>query len=105
MFTPSLRDRGIDERNIPPLNRIGDPDDILASVRVENGKVDTFLSPVSVISLTNGHLQILAETYQAMPSYRVCTAHGVTQLTEGLASKLQCLLEMRAREESRAANA
>jgi len=29
----------IDERNIPPLNRIGDPDDILASVRVENGKV------------------------------------------------------------------
>jgi hypothetical protein len=28
-----------DERNIPPLNRIGDPDDILASVRVENGKV------------------------------------------------------------------
>ena len=29
----------LDERNIPPLNRIGDPDDILASVRVENGKV------------------------------------------------------------------
>lgn len=40
-----------------------------------------------------------------MPSYRVCTAHGVTQLTEGLASKLHGLLEMRAREESRAANA
>jgi hypothetical protein len=106
MFTPSLRDRGIDERNIPPLNRIGDPDDILASVRVENGKVKYLPEPsLSVISLTNGDLQILAETYQAMPSYRVCTAHGVTQLTEGLASKLQCLLEMRAREESRAANA
>jgi len=29
----------IDERNVPPLNRIGDPDDILASIRVENGKV------------------------------------------------------------------
>jgi hypothetical protein len=28
-----------DERNVPPLNRMGDPDDILASVRVENGKV------------------------------------------------------------------
>ena len=28
-----------DERNIPPLGRIGDPDDILASVLVENGKV------------------------------------------------------------------
>ncbi len=28
-----------DERNIPPLGRIGDPDDIVASVLVENGKV------------------------------------------------------------------
>ncbi|KAI9463952.1 hypothetical protein BJY52DRAFT_876856 [Lactarius psammicola] len=70
-----------DDRNIPALNRIGDPDDILASVRVEGGK-------------------ILAETYQAMPSYRVCTAHGVTQLTEGLTSKLRTLLDARAREES-----
>ncbi len=48
-------------------------------------------------------LQIIAETYQAMPSYRICTAHGVTQLTEGLASKLQDLLEVRAREERRTA--
>lgn len=45
-------------------------------------------------------MQILAGTYQAMPSYRLCTAHGVTQLTEGLASKLRGLLKMRAREES-----
>lgn len=29
----------LDERNIPPLGRIGDPDDIIASVRVEDGKV------------------------------------------------------------------
>ncbi|KAJ8521505.1 hypothetical protein ONZ45_g1822 [Pleurotus djamor] len=28
-----------DDRNIPPLGRIGDPDDILASVLIENGKV------------------------------------------------------------------
>jgi len=27
-----------DERNIPPLGRIGDPDDIIASVRVQDGK-------------------------------------------------------------------
>ena len=27
-----------DDRNVPPLNRIGDPDDILASVRVEGRK-------------------------------------------------------------------
>ena len=29
----------LDERNIPPLGRIGDPDDIIASVRVQDGKV------------------------------------------------------------------
>jgi hypothetical protein len=34
-----------------------------------------------------------------MPSYRLSTAHGVTQLTEGLALKLQGLLEKRANEE------
>jgi hypothetical protein len=56
-FTPSLRDRDIDERNVPPLNRIGDPDDILASVRVENGKVDIFLAQsLCVVSLTDEHL-------------------------------------------------
>jgi hypothetical protein len=31
-----------DGRNFPPLNRIGDPDGILASVRVENGKAGSF---------------------------------------------------------------
>lgn len=29
----------LDERNPPPLGRIGDPDDIIGSVRVENGQV------------------------------------------------------------------
>ena len=29
----------LDERNIPPLGRIGDPDDIIASVRVQDGEV------------------------------------------------------------------
>jgi hypothetical protein len=38
-LTLSDATRDIDERNIPPLNRIGDPDDILACVRVESGKV------------------------------------------------------------------
>ena len=37
-----------DERNVPPLNRIGDPDDILASLRVENGKVGLLLFPSPV---------------------------------------------------------
>jgi hypothetical protein len=29
----------LDMRNVPALGRIGDPDDIIASVRVEGGKV------------------------------------------------------------------
>ena len=33
-----------DDRNIPPLNRIGDPDDILASVLVKDSKVGFSLS-------------------------------------------------------------
>lgn len=31
--------RWLDSRNVPALGRIGDPDDIIASVRVEEGKV------------------------------------------------------------------
>ncbi|KAL1670290.1 hypothetical protein GGF50DRAFT_42901 [Schizophyllum commune] len=64
----------LDERNIPALGRIGDPDDIIASVLVEDGR-------------------ILPETYQPMPAYRVVTADGVVQLSEGLAQKLKELLE------------
>ncbi|KAJ7756956.1 hypothetical protein B0H16DRAFT_1537533 [Mycena metata] len=69
-----------DERNIPALGRIGDPDDIIATVLVEDG-------------------EIRPETYQAMPSYRICTSDGPTQLTEGLAQKLQAVLEERAKAE------
>ncbi|OBZ76662.1 Tubulin-specific chaperone C [Grifola frondosa] len=69
-----------DSRNLPALGRIGDPMNILASVRVEDGK-------------------ILAETYQPMPAYRLCTTDGVLQLTEGLAQRLRELLEARVREE------
>jgi hypothetical protein len=95
-----------DDRNLPPLNRIGDPDDIIASVRVQGGKVRLFFCnpsfsfPGWLKRPPARAVQILAETYQAMPSYRVCTAHGITQLTEGLASKLRSLLDARAREES-----
>ncbi|KAF9224786.1 hypothetical protein BS17DRAFT_795164 [Gyrodon lividus] len=64
----------LDNRNIPALGRIGDPDDIIASVLVENSR-------------------ILPDTYQAMPSYRLCTADGPTQLTDGLAKNLKSVLE------------
>ncbi|KAJ7326493.1 hypothetical protein DFH08DRAFT_886066 [Mycena albidolilacea] len=69
-----------DDRNVPALGRIGDPDDIIATVLVENG-------------------EIRPETYQAMPSYRICTSDGPTQLTPGLSQKLQVVLEARARSE------
>lgn len=59
-----------DDRNIPPLGRIGDPDDIIGTVLVQNSK-------------------IMPETYQAMPAYRLCTADGLTKLTPGLAQELQ----------------
>ncbi|KDR80161.1 hypothetical protein GALMADRAFT_242422 [Galerina marginata CBS 339.88] len=57
------------ERNIPALGRIGDPDDIIGSVLVEAS-------------------EIKYETYQPMPSYRVCTSDGVLQLTPGLTKHL-----------------
>ena len=43
--------------------------------------------------------QILPETYQVMPSYRLCTSDGLPQLTPGLAQKLKAVLEERARLE------
>ncbi|KAJ7291225.1 hypothetical protein C8J57DRAFT_1271865, partial [Mycena rebaudengoi] len=40
------------------------------------------------------------ETYQAMPSYRICTSDGLTQLTPKLAQKLHEVLEARAKSEN-----
>ncbi|KAG7095890.1 hypothetical protein E1B28_006578 [Marasmius oreades] len=71
-----------DNRNVPALGRIGDVDDIIATVLVEEGK-------------------ILPETYQIMPAYRLVTADGVTQLTPGLAEKLKSVLEERAAQEKK----
>lgn len=62
-----------DQRNPPPLGRIPDADDILASVRVEEG-------------------QIIPETYEPMPSYRLVTSDGVCQLTESLLEKIKASL-------------
>lgn len=69
-----------DQRNIAALNRVGDPDDIIGTVMVRDGK-------------------ILASTYQPMPSYRVCTSDGLTRLSDGLNSRLlEDMLKERARE-------
>jgi hypothetical protein len=72
-----------DERNVPALGRIGDPDDIVATVLVEDGK-------------------ILPETYQPMPAYRLCTADGVVHLTSGLTVRLRQVLEEHAKGETEA---
>ena len=40
-----------------------------------------------------------AETYQPMPSYRLCTSDGVLQLTEGLAKRLVELLQAKVQQE------
>ncbi|KAF9467162.1 hypothetical protein BDZ94DRAFT_1249729 [Collybia nuda] len=71
-----------DERNVPALHRIGDPDDILASVLVQDSKIDP-------------------DTYAPMPSYRFCTADGITQLTPAVAKKLQEILMETQRAEAK----
>lgn len=43
--------------------------------------------------------QILPETYQPMPAYRLCTADGPTQLTDGLSQRLQELLQAEQKKE------
>jgi hypothetical protein len=42
---------------------------------------------------SSGFWKILPDTYQPMPSYRLCTSDGPTLLTEGLAAKLKLVLE------------
>lgn len=64
------------------MGRIGDPDDILATVLVEDSKIQP-------------------ETYQPMPAYRLCTSDGVTHLSDGLAQRLREMLQDEAREEGR----
>ena len=76
----------VDQRNIPALGRIGDPDDIIATVLVENSKVRLLALLFASSSL---HTKILPETYQPMPSYRICTSDGILQLTPGLADHLR----------------
>lgn len=69
-----------DQRNPPPMGRIPEPYDIIASVRIEDSRM-------------------LTETYQAMPSYRLCTSDGVCLLTDGLMASLRAELTKVAEEE------
>ena len=74
-----------DMRNVPALGRIGDPDDIIASVMIEDGQA----SHVFTLPMLIDVYQIMAETYSKMPSYRLFTTDGPPKLTEGLARRLE----------------
>ena len=52
-----------DQRAPPPAGRIPDPSDILASVLVSESKIQ-------------------ANSYQPMPTYRLCTGDGICLLTD-----------------------
>ncbi|KZS96808.1 hypothetical protein SISNIDRAFT_286426 [Sistotremastrum niveocremeum HHB9708] len=73
-----------DERNVPALGRINDPEDIVASVMVEDGK-------------------ILPDTYQVMPTYRLITTDGPIRLPHGLDERLSETLEQLQTDDSGAA--
>ena len=74
-------------------------------MRVENGEVSLSLLVLMTspprLTLVIPRAQILAETYQPMPSYRLCTADGVLQLTDGLATRLVEVLKSRVLEEQK----
>lgn len=63
-----------DERNIPPMGRAGEPEDMLASVFVENGEAK-------------------GDTYEPLLSYRLVTNNGVLTLPEDLDACLLNVLE------------
>lgn len=69
-----------DERALPPAGRIGEPEDIIASVFVQDG-------------------QIQPETYAPTPTYRIVTGDGPMMLPKGLGDHLVRDLEQIDRQE------
>ncbi|WWD21537.1 hypothetical protein CI109_106023 [Kwoniella shandongensis] len=63
-----------DERAIPPAGRIGETEDLIGSVYVQDGK-------------------IVASTYSPLPTYRLVTTNGVLTLPRGLDQHLVEVLE------------
>ncbi|WRT64741.1 uncharacterized protein IL334_001675 [Kwoniella shivajii] len=63
-----------DERAIPPAGRIGETEDLIGSVYVQDGKV-------------------VASTYSPLPTYRIITPNGVLTLPKGLDTHLIEVLE------------
>ncbi|WVQ75989.1 hypothetical protein IAR50_005625 [Cryptococcus sp. DSM 104548] len=71
-----------DERAIPPMGRIGETEDLIGSVYVQEGK-------------------IVADTYSAFPTYRLVTTNGVLRLPKGLDEHLVETLKKIDEEEKR----
>jgi hypothetical protein len=70
ILSPSLSHKSpLDKRVTPALGRIPDPEDIIGTVLVRDGKV-------------------VKGTYEPMPSYRVVTADGPTVLSEDMEKRL-----------------
>ncbi|OCF45851.1 hypothetical protein I317_00339 [Kwoniella heveanensis CBS 569] len=63
-----------DERALPPAGRIGETEDLIGSVYVQEGK-------------------IVASTYSPLPTYRTVTPNGVLTLPKGLDEHLISILE------------
>ncbi|WWC59501.1 uncharacterized protein I303_102057 [Kwoniella dejecticola CBS 10117] len=71
-----------DERAIPPAGRIGETEDLIGSVYVQEGK-------------------IIASTYSPLPTYRLITPNGVLTLPKGLDTHLIKVLEKIDQEEKK----
>ncbi|WVQ98091.1 hypothetical protein IAU59_005213 [Kwoniella sp. CBS 9459] len=69
-----------DERALPPAGRIGETEDLIGSVYVQDGKV-------------------VASTYAPLPTYRTVTPNGVLTLPKGLDEHLISVLESIDKEE------
>ena len=71
---------GIDERAVPPAGRIGETEDLIGTVFVENGKVSD--QGGSRRRRLTG--QVVPSTYDPLPTYRLVTSNGPLILPRGL---------------------
>ncbi|ODO08710.1 hypothetical protein L198_00443 [Cryptococcus wingfieldii CBS 7118] len=93
-----------DERAIPPMGRIGETEDIIGSVYVQEGKVITtamLMCYKTMLTFHGVNMKIIADTYSAFPTYRLVTTNGVLRLPRGLDEHLVETLKKIDEEEKR----
>lgn len=93
----------VDERAVPPAGRIGETEDLIGSVFVQDGKVSisdlSFLASVLADSKLTADSQVVVDTYDPTPSYRLVTSNGPLLLPRGLDKYLLEVLEKIDKEE------